>query len=153
MSTKKQLYNENGVFISKYPLSVGDEVILSYNGLLANSGAEDIYVYLGYGDKWQSKEFIPMTWEEGAFRTKIKINMAEDINITFKDSADNWDNNSMQNYSFKINTTKSTTKSNSSSCKSCTDNLTNSLDETSMETTSETKKKTKSTSNKKNSTK
>lgn len=102
MAKSKQLYEENGVEISKTTISVGDEVILSYKGLLAKSGADAIYAHIGYGDGWENKEFIPMEKNNDAFKVKINVNHPDKLNIAFKDSVDNWDNNSYQNYSFDV---------------------------------------------------
>lgn len=102
MAKTKQMYEENGVEISKTTISVGDEVTLSYKGLLAQSGAETIYAHIGYGDEWEDKEFIPMEKNNDLFRVKISVSHPDKLNIAFKDSVDNWDNNSQQNYSFYV---------------------------------------------------
>lgn len=102
MAKTKQMYEENGVEISKTTINVGDEVTLSYKGLLAQSGAETIYAHIGYGDEWEDKEFIPMEKNNDLFKVKINVNHSDKLNIAFKDSVDNWDNNSQQNYSFYV---------------------------------------------------
>jgi len=83
-------------------VTVGDEVTLYYKGLLAQSGADAIFAHIGYGENWEDKTFIPMQKENDVFKATIKINHADDLNIAFKDSGDNWDNNSWANYSFKV---------------------------------------------------
>jgi len=77
-------------------------VTLYYKGLLAQSGADAIFAHIGYGENWEDKTFIPMQKENDVFKATIKINHADDLNIAFKDSGDNWDNNSWANYSFKV---------------------------------------------------
>jgi len=104
LARTKQLYADNGVELSKSTISVGDEVTLFYSGLLAKCGADSVYAHIGYGDNWEFKEYIPMEKVEDVFRATIKISHPDTLNIAFKDSIDNWDNNSYQNYSFNIST-------------------------------------------------
>ncbi|NLP15171.1 MAG: carbohydrate-binding protein [Clostridium sp.] len=102
MARTKQEYVNNGVEISKATLGVGDEVTLFYKGLLAQSGAEAVYAHIGYGEEWEDKTFIPMERDNDVFKATIRIDHPDDLNVAFKDSGDNWDNNSMANYSFKV---------------------------------------------------
>lgn len=102
MAKTKQDYADSGVEISKAAIGVGDEVTVLYKGLLAQSGADTVYAHVGYGENWDDKAFIPMERDADVFKTTIKISQPEDLNIAFKDSGDNWDNNSMENYSFKV---------------------------------------------------
>lgn len=113
MAKTKQMYEENGVELSKATISVGDEVTLVYKGLLAQNGADSVYAHIGYGDNWESKEFIPMEKDNDVFKATIKVNLSDKLNVAFKDSVDNWDNNSYQNYSFNVS--KKASKSSSSS--------------------------------------
>ncbi|HOA97097.1 MAG TPA: carbohydrate-binding protein [Acetivibrio saccincola] len=102
MARAKQLYEENGVQVSKSSIRVGDEITLSYSGLLVQCGAESVYAHIGYGENWEAKEFIPMERCNDVFKAKIKVTHPDSLNIAFKDSGDNWDNNSYLNYSFKV---------------------------------------------------
>lgn len=78
---------------------------LEYNGILASSGAADIYAVIGYGenDNWQDigtykmQETSKDNFEVLTFR-KGKGN----INVAFVDNAGNWDNNLSNNYIFII---------------------------------------------------
>lgn len=102
MSREFQPYEGNGVIISKTPLKSGDEVTLVYEGLLAKSGADKVYAYVGYGEAWDESGFIPMEGNDGSFRTTFEVIGKDSLNISFKDSADNWDNNSSNNYIYKL---------------------------------------------------
>lgn len=112
MSSKIQPYAENGILVSKTSITVGDDITLSYDGLLADSGADKIFAYVGYGGNWEEKGFIPMENEGGVFKAAFKILLPGVLNISFKDSADNWDNNSLNNYTFTVGAkkAKATTK-------------------------------------------
>lgn len=134
MSTKDTNdYLENGIKFSKKKINVGDEVTISYTGLLASCGADKVYAYVGYGDKWKDNEFYPMDNKKGVFKTKVKVLHPDTLNICFKDSIDNWDNNSSENYKFTVTQKKTTTtrkRTTSSTGKSLKD-----LDKTNKKTT------------------
>lgn len=102
MAKSKQVYSDNGVEVSKVPISVGDEITVKYSGLLVRSGAQQVYAHIGYGNEWKEKALLPMEREEDIFKATIKVNHEESLNIAFKDSVDNWDNNSQNNYSFDV---------------------------------------------------
>jgi hypothetical protein len=103
LALKAQMYSENGVILSKKELKLGDKVLLSYDGLLVKSGADQVIAHIGYGDMWDEKAFIPMDAEDGVFTATFIVGQAKDLNISFKDGADNWDNNSNLNYTFTVN--------------------------------------------------
>lgn len=101
MAKDTQPYAGNGVVLSKATLYVGDTVTLSYSGLLVASGADQIYAHIGYNENWEERAFVPMNNEDGVFVAPVKILLPGKLNISFKDSASNWDNNSSENYVFK----------------------------------------------------
>ena len=95
-----EYYRKNGVNLLK---KSDDTLKLNYDGLLAKNGATELYTVVGYGNNlsWENTEFIPMTKTgQQNFEAEIPIRRDGSINIAFKDSADNWDNNSGLNYSF-----------------------------------------------------
>lgn len=102
MASVIQEYESNGVLISKSPLKVGESVTLTYKGLLADHGAEQVIAHIGYGENWDGKDYIPMSFEDGVFKTTFKVALPESLNVCFKDIAENWDNNYGSNYSFKV---------------------------------------------------
>lgn len=95
-------YEAKGVMLGKKTLHSGDTVTLNYNGLLAQSGACSIVAHLGYGDEWENEADVPMQLVDGVFSTEIDIQSGKKLGICFRDSASNWDNNSGENYIFKI---------------------------------------------------
>lgn len=98
----KKTYDENGVQLSKKTLYIGDVITVSYTGLLASSGAEGVFLHVGFGEKWENSSLIPMRFENGAFIAEFEILECKEFGICFKDTADNWDNNSGENYVFKV---------------------------------------------------
>ncbi len=92
-----------GVSIDPFPPAAGDSVSVSYSGLLANSGADRIYAHVGYGlGKWSNIEDIEMSRQGDRFVAHVKVEPGDMLNICFKDSASNWDNNNGNNWSTKI---------------------------------------------------
>jgi hypothetical protein len=98
----KKSYEDNGVLLSKKVLYSGDKVKVSYTGLLVQSGAESVFLYVGFGDKWENSSLISMTLKKGIFSSEIEIIESKKFGICFKDSAENWDNNSGENYEFIV---------------------------------------------------
>ncbi|KJS68475.1 MAG: hypothetical protein JL50_05825 [Peptococcaceae bacterium BICA1-7] len=77
----------------------GNEATVLYTGLLAKSGADQVYLHCGFGDPthWQNvttqrMDRTPRGWEK-------TVRLAENkATFCFKDSANNWDNNSGYNW-------------------------------------------------------
>jgi hypothetical protein len=95
-----------GVFVSPMPITKGDRITLKYNGLLSRSGATKIYAHVGYGSKdWIGVHDMPMTKEpDGTWTTEMEIDRDQisPLNVCFRDSAHNWDNNYGNNWSFQL---------------------------------------------------
>ncbi|MDP4180476.1 MAG: carbohydrate-binding protein [Bacillota bacterium] len=85
--------------------TVGDKVKLTYSGLLAKSGANEVFAVVGFGDNknWQNISTYPMnSTNQHTYELSIPAKDNEQINVVFKDNSDNWDNNTGKNYSFYI---------------------------------------------------
>lgn len=95
----KNNYLKNGVYINP---SSEKAVNLSYNGLLAKEGADSIYAVFGYGQEWKGTEIVKMNKTPNGFTADIPVSKTTDLNIVFKDSAQNWDNNGGKNYTFDV---------------------------------------------------
>jgi len=98
----KKSYEDNGVLLSKKAIYSGDKVKVSYNGLLVQAGAKSIFLHVGFGDKWESSSFTPMKLEQGVFNAELEIIDSKSFGVCFKDCAENWDNNSGENYVYSI---------------------------------------------------
>ncbi|NLK68430.1 MAG: carbohydrate-binding protein [Clostridiaceae bacterium] len=94
-----QPYRDNGLILSKVTENTAS---IKYDGLLAQCGADDVYTMVGYGDNnsWQDVQTIRMNRFGNSFHADIPINPGMSTNLVFKDSAENWDNNSGMNYTF-----------------------------------------------------
>lgn len=112
MARKKvNVYELNGVKIAPCTLRVGKEIKLSYCGLLAKSGAREVYARIGYGDQFDNVSDWKMTRVKSGFEVVFPIQQNENINVCFRDGLNNWDNNSGNNYSFSICKTPKKVKS------------------------------------------
>lgn len=95
-------YISKGVSISPAIPTTGEKVKIMYDGLLAKSGATDIYAHVGFGSAWDNLYDYRMNKTDTGFEVTVPVKSADTINICFKDCAGNWDNNSGMNYSFDI---------------------------------------------------
>lgn len=94
----------DGIYMEPVPISLGDEVRIKYKGLLANAGANKIYLHVGFGSgAWDSIEDIPMRkTRDGAWSARIQVSQPSSLNFCFRDDAENWDNNSGRNWTYQI---------------------------------------------------
>lgn len=99
---KKGIYEENGVKLSKQSCKMGDMVELVYTGLLRNSGATALKAHIGYNEGWEEAQTIEMELKDDAFTVNLALAKAGTLNCAFVDPLGNWDNNSGENYSFKV---------------------------------------------------
>jgi len=95
-------YLTNGVYLTPDQAVLGDKVRISYDGLLAKSGAHELYAHVGYGNKWDSITDFKMIKTPSGFEATVPVTKTEPMCICFKDTANNWDNNSGKNYTFDI---------------------------------------------------
>lgn len=95
-------YMSNGIAISPATPAAGDQVRISYDGLLAKSGASDVYAHIGYGQNWQNNGYFRMERTMTGFEATVPVSNSDTLNLCFKDGANNWDNNSGRNYTFDI---------------------------------------------------
>jgi len=85
---------ENDIFVELPEVKKGEKTTVHYNGILNNSGAERVYLHYGF-DGWNNTSTIPMKkTHEGCYSMEIDVKGKDEVNFCFKDSANNWDNNS-----------------------------------------------------------
>lgn len=95
-------YLANGVIITPTNPHTGEAVKISYNGLLPKGGASNVSAHVGFGFEWQNTHDIQMTRTPAGFETTLTAANHNTLCVAFKDSANNWDNNSGLNYNFNI---------------------------------------------------
>lgn len=95
-------YLNNGVILTPNVVAKGDNASVIYRGILFNSGADSIYARVGYGDRWDNARDIQMKRTCDGFEAVLPVTTDAKLSLAFKDSANNWDNNSSRNYSFDV---------------------------------------------------
>lgn len=96
------MYYKNGVVITPNVLVKGDKASVVYKGILKDSGADTVYMHVGYGDNWDNQEDIEMKRTDEGFESTLPIISDQQLKLAFKDCANNWDNNSRRNYTFEV---------------------------------------------------
>lgn len=93
-----------GVVVDPTPITAGEEITILYYGLLSKSGADQVYVHVGYGESREWKNVADFKMSRTGWGWVKTLEMPEDtrFNFCFRDSAYNWDNNNGMNWSFEI---------------------------------------------------
>lgn len=101
---QREVEVEGGIAVSPVPLTTGERVTVKYQGLLAQSGAEQIYLRKGYGpaQNWSFVQDLPMQNNQGVWEVQFEADDQSRLNFCFKDNAENWDNNNGKNWSLEI---------------------------------------------------
>jgi hypothetical protein len=102
VNTVNSDYIQNGVSVSPSIPSGGEKAVIKYDGILSKSGAAHVYARVGFGSSWDNMYDYPMQRSEMGFVANIPVLKKDTMNICFKDCANNWDNNSGNNYSFDV---------------------------------------------------
>lgn len=92
------------VRVRPLPMHNGDVIEVRYNGLLAKSGADQVYLHTGlaYEYDWTNVQNIKMNKEENDWVVNVELKEPVKLKFCFKDSANNWDNNNGRNWSYTI---------------------------------------------------
>lgn len=94
-----------GVVVDPTPITAGQDVVVFYNGLLANSGAQEVYMHCGFGNgqHWNAVKDARMAKTGFGFVKSITMpEMHTQFNFCFHDNAMNWDNNSGNDWTFQV---------------------------------------------------
>lgn len=95
-----QSYSKAGVTFEKLS---ENQARINYTGLLAKSGASDITGVYGFGSNQKWEDVSQLTFKkdpDGSFVAVLPVEQGKNVNVAFKDAAENWDNNSGMNYTF-----------------------------------------------------
>jgi hypothetical protein len=107
INKKQTAYVEEGVSITPMPLTMDEPVTITYDGLLAQSGAQKVLLHLGAGNsnEWTNVHDLEMKKESNRWTTEF-VPSDSRLNFCFHDGADNWDNNYNLNWSLTIHNGK-----------------------------------------------
>ena len=95
-------YLANGLIIEQANPHANDRVTIVYNGLLAQSGAPRLFARVGHGCNWHETEEYEMSRTVSGFETTVPARNSETLNVAFRDTVFNWDNNHGMNYTFNV---------------------------------------------------
>lgn len=96
-------YQDKGVLLSREVSPVYEPVKISYDGLLAQNGATELYAHAGIGSGWENVQEVKMAkTKTGGFEATVLAAEKATLNVCFRDAAYNWDNNSNENYVFSV---------------------------------------------------
>lgn len=87
------------------PLSEsGRDLAIRYNGLLAASGADQVYLHFGFGDAddWVNIGDLGLERTFDGWESSVSLHDNRQLNFCFRDSANNWDNNNGLNWIYRI---------------------------------------------------
>ncbi len=82
---------------------IGNNIVkISYTGKLFQDGSEEVFAHYGFGNNWDNLNEIKMEKTELGFQAEIELNSSDTLNLCFRNSNNEWDNNDGQNYIFPI---------------------------------------------------
>ena len=90
------------IFFNTDKIIEGSKVKISYVGYLFQNNSEEVFLHYGFGMNWANVAEIKMEKTELGFQCEIDIMDAETLNLCFRNSTGEWDNNFGQNFSFDI---------------------------------------------------
>jgi len=102
MINNKRIYRKNGIIVDPGKIHPDHQVKIAYDGLLSKSGAAQVYAHVAFDEDWNSQQVYPMIKKADGFEVCIAVEDADNLNVAFKDCANNWDNNDGHNYTFDI---------------------------------------------------
>ena len=97
-------YMDQGIDVKPTPITAGQNVSVKYDGLLSKSGAEQVFLYAGFGNnnQWEKVKDIKMNKVENSWQADIDMCKDDRFYFCFHDNAGNWDNNHGINWSFEV---------------------------------------------------
>ncbi len=90
------------IFFNTDKLIENTTVKISYTGKLFEEDSEEVFVHYGFGNSWDNLNEIKMERTELGFQAEIELISNNTLNLCFRNSNNEWDNNDAQNYIFPI---------------------------------------------------
>ena len=90
------------IFFNTDKLVENSKVKISYTGKLFEENSKNVYLHYGYGINWDNISDVEMTKSELGYQAEIELMSTDSLNLCFRKSNNEWDNNNGQNYTFKI---------------------------------------------------
>lgn len=90
------------IFFNTDKLIENNTVKISYTGKLFQDDSEEVYAHYGFGNNWDNLNEVKMEKTELGFQAEIELISSDTLNLCFRNSNNEWDNNDGQNYIFPI---------------------------------------------------
>ena len=90
------------IFFNTDKLLQNSKVKISYTGLLFENGSEEVYIHFGFGTYWDNLSEIKMEKTDLGFQAEIDLIESDTLNLCFRNSNNEWDNNNTENYVFEL---------------------------------------------------
>ena len=90
------------IFFNTDKLIENNTVKISYTGKLFQDNSEEVFAHYGFGNNWENLNEVKMEKTELGFQAEIELNSSNTLNLCFRNSDNEWDNNEGQNYIFPI---------------------------------------------------
>ena len=90
------------IFFNTDKLIENSNIKISYTGKLFENESEEVYVHYGFGNNWDNVNEIKMEKTELGFQAEIALISSDTLNLCFRNSNNEWDNNNSENYIFPI---------------------------------------------------
>ena len=90
------------IFFNTDKLIQGSNVKISYTGKLFQNNSEEVFIHFGFGDNWENVSEIPMVKTDLGFQAELQLSNCNKLNLCFRNSNNEWDNNDGQNYIFQV---------------------------------------------------
>lgn len=90
------------IFFNTDRIIENSKVKISYVGTLYQNNSEEVFLHYGFGLQWDNLTDVKMEKTELGFQCEIDIFEYDSLNLCFRNSKNEWDNNNGQNYTFPI---------------------------------------------------
>lgn len=90
------------IFFNTDKLIENTTVKISYTGKLFQDESKEVFIHYGFGNNWDNLNEIKMEKTELGFQAEIELVSDETLNLCFRNSNNEWDNNEGQNFIFPI---------------------------------------------------
>ena len=90
------------IFFNTDKLIESSTIKISYTGKLFQNNSEEVFVHYGFGNNWDNLNEIKMEKSELGFQAEIELVSDDTLNLCFRNTNNEWDNNDGQNYIFPI---------------------------------------------------
>ena len=90
------------IFFNTDKLIENSKVKISYTGKFFQDNSDEVFIHYGFGNNWDNLNEIKMEKSDLGFQVEIDLLSNDSLNLCFRNSTNEWDNNDGQNYVFPI---------------------------------------------------